>query len=162
MSEAATGSHGEREPDPAAEHTNGDEYTDDLRLAVEELHSATEINFAQISQIVVQGDRLAEDLAATRMNFSVGRLFAKAVERAQGTIKEIGESAQSDLPRGDDENSDSGLADFVSHYTMQAEVDVHQSVARAAAGTAPDIAQVDGQNSPPGEADELGDNVEFF
>jgi hypothetical protein len=162
MSEAATGSHGEREPDPAGEHTNGDEYTDDLRLAVEELHSATEINFAQISQIVARGGRLAEDLDATRMNFSVGRLFAEAVARAQGTIKDIGARAQSRSPRGDSEYSDSGLADVVSHYTMQAELDVHESVTRAVAGTASDTAKVDGQNSPPGEADELGDNVEFF
>jgi len=66
------------------------------------------------------------------------------------------------LPRGDGENSDSGLADFVSHYTMQAELDVHESVTRAVARTASDTAQVDGQNSPPGETDEFGDNVEFF
>jgi chemotaxis regulatin CheY-phosphate phosphatase CheZ len=162
MSEAAKRSRGEYGPDPAGERANGDECTDDLRLAVEELHSATEINFAQISQIVAHGDRLAEDLSATRMDFSVGRLFAEAVARAQGTIKDIGESAQSVLPRGDGENSDSGLADFVSHYTMQAELDVHESVTRAVARTASDTAQVDGQNSPPGETDEFGDNVEFF
>ena len=162
MSEAATDSRGECGPDPAGEQANGDECTDGLRRAVEELHSATERSFARISQIVTHGDRLAEDLAAARMNFSVGTLFARAVARARETIKGIRESAQSGLPRDDSENSDSRLADFASHYTMQAELDVHQSLTRAVAGTAPDTAQVDGQNSPPGEADELGDNVEFF
>jgi hypothetical protein len=66
------------------------------------------------------------------------------------------------LQRGDGEDSDSGLADVVSHYTMQAERDVHESIIRAVTGTAHDTAPVDGQNSPTGEADELGDNVEFF
>jgi hypothetical protein len=39
---------------------------------------------------------------------------------------------------------------------------VHEGIIRAVTGTAHDTAPVDGQNSPTGEADELGDNVEFF
>jgi hypothetical protein len=162
MSDTATGSRGECEPDSADERASGSKCTDDLRLAVEELHSSAERSFAQIFQIVVRGDSFAEDLAATRMNFSVGTLFSEAVARARGTIKGIGERAPSSLQRGDGEDSDSGLADVVSHYTMQAERDVHESIIRAVTGTAHDTAPVDGQNSPTGEADELGDNVEFF
>jgi hypothetical protein len=162
MSETVTRSRGECGPGSAGEQANGDEYTDELRLAVDDLHSATERSFAQISGIVAHGDRLAEELAETRMNFSVGTLFADAVSRARGTIWDIGVRAQSGLPSGDSDKSNSGLADFVSHYTMQAELDVHKSVTRAVTGTAPDTAPVEGQNSSSGETDELGDNVEFF
>ena len=162
MSEAATGACGECKPDSDSEQANADEFTEDLRLAVDDLHSATESSFAQISGIVAHGDRLAEELAETRMNFSVGTLFAKAVSRARGTIWDIGVRAQSGVPSGNSDKLDSGLAEFVSHYTMQAELDVHESVTRAVTGTAPDTAPVEGQNSSSGEADELGDNVEFF
>jgi hypothetical protein len=162
MSETVTCSRGECGTGSASAQANGDEYTDELRLAVDDLHSATERSFAQISGIVAHGDRLAEELAETRMNFSVGTLFAEAVARARGTIWDIGVSAQSGLPSDDSDKSNSGLADFVSHYTMQAELDVHESVTRAVTGTAPETAPVEGQNSSSGEADELGDNVEFF
>jgi hypothetical protein len=162
MSDAATRSRGECGPDPSGVRSSGDESMEVLRLAIADLHSSTESNFALITQIVARGDCLAEDLAATRMNFSVGTLFAEAVSRAREAIKKIGVCAQSGLPRGDSERLDPGLADFVSHYTMQAERDVHEGIIKAVTGTAPDTAPVDGQNSPPGETDELGDNVEFF
>jgi hypothetical protein len=135
---------------------------EDLRLAVADLHSSTEHSFALISQIVARGDRLAGSIAATRMNFSVGTLFAEAVSRARSSIKEMVERAQSGLPRDNSEKLDLELADFVSHYTMQAERDVHEGVTRAVTGAAPVSAPADWQNSTPGEADQLGDNVEFF
>jgi hypothetical protein len=141
---------------------DGNRYVDELRLAVADLHSATERSFALISQIVARGDRLADDLAATRKTFSVGTLFAEAVIRAQGSFQMIGMKAQCDLPSDESEESESGLADFMSHYTMQAELDVHEDVTRAVSGATPVAAQVESQNASPGEADELGDNVEFF
>jgi hypothetical protein len=126
------------------------------------LHSATERSFALIFQIVAHGDHLAEDLVSTRKEFSVGTLFAEAVSRARGSIKEIGEKTQCSLPSDESEESESGLADFMSHYTMQAELDVHENVTRAAFGATPVAATIEWQNAPPGNADELGDNVEFF
>ena len=162
MSDAVTLSRGECGIDPAGEPANGDGCMEDLRLAVADLHSSTEHSFALISQIVARGDRLAGSIAATRMNFSVGTLFAEAVSRARSSIKEMVERAQSGLPRDNSEKLDLELADFVSHYTMQAERDVHEGVTRAVTGAAPVSAPADWQNSTPGEADQLGDNVEFF
>ena len=135
---------------------------DELRLAVADLHSATEQSFARIFQIVARGDCLAGDLAATRKNFTVGTLFAEAVTRARVSIKEIGEKTQCGLPSDESEESESGLADFMNHYTMQAEVDVHEGITKAATGVARVAATVESQKASPGEADELGDNVEFF
>jgi len=41
---------------------------------------------------------------------------------------------------------------------MQAELDVHESVTRVATGSVP----AEWNSSPSGNAEELGDNVEFF
>jgi len=162
MREAATRSREEQGPETAKVTGEREGYAVELRLAVADLHSATERSFALISQIVARGNRLAGDLAATRMDFSVGTLFAEAVTRARESIEEIGEKTQSGLSRDESEEPEPGLADFMSHYTMQAELDVHESVTRTATGTAPMAAQLDCLKPPPGEADELGDNVEFF
>ena len=162
ISEAGTRSQEEHGPDPVDVTGNGDGCVNELRLAVKELHSATERSFALIFQIVAHGDHLAEDLVSTRKEFSVGTLFAEAVSRARGSIKEIGEKTQCSLPSDESEESESGLADFMSHYTMQAELDVHENVTRAAFGATPVAATIEWQNAPPGNADELGDNVEFF
>jgi methyl-accepting chemotaxis protein len=164
MSEAATCAREEcgSDPDSAPENGDGNEYVDELRLAVADLHSATERSFALISQIIARGYRLAEDISETRQNFSVSTLFAEAVIRAQGVFKMIGNKTQCGLPSDESEESESGLVDFMSHYTMQAELDVHENVTRVATGAAPVAAPVVWQNPPPGDADELGDNVEFF
>jgi hypothetical protein len=153
MSEAATRSHGEDEQDLGSVPVNGGGCMDELRLAVKDLHSATERSFALISQIVTRGDRLSEDLVSTRKEFSVGTLFAEAVTRARGSMQEIGDKAQSGLPSDQSEESESGLADFMSLYTMQAELDVHQNVTRDTTGTMP----AEGNNPPTREADELGE-----
>jgi hypothetical protein len=162
MREAATRSREEQGAETAKVTGEREGYAVELRLAVADLHSATERSFALISQIVARGNRLAADLSTTRMDFSVGTLFAEAVTRARGSIEEIGEKTQCGLSRDDSEEPEPELADFMSHYTMQAELDVHESVTRTATGTAPMAAQGKCQKSPPGEADELGDNVEFF
>jgi len=162
MSEAATRSHDEGGPDPASAPENGDGYVDELRLAVADLHSATERSSTLISQIAARGDRLAGDLSAARKSFSVGTIFAEAVARARGSIEEIGEKTQCEWPRDESEKLEPGLADFMSHYTMQAELDVHENVTRVATGNTARTALAEANNSPSGEADELGDNVEFF
>jgi hypothetical protein len=162
MSEAATHSHEEDGQDPGGVSGNGDECMDELRLAVADLHSATERSFALISQIVARGDCLAGDLAATRKNFTVGTLFSEAVIRARGSIKEIGEKTQCGVPSNGSEEPEPGLADFMSLYTMQAELDVHEGVTKAATGTTHLATPIECQKSLSGDADELGDNVEFF
>jgi uncharacterized phage infection (PIP) family protein YhgE len=159
MSNAATSSRGEdvQDSDSAPE----DEYVDELRQAVADLHSSTESSFALISQIVARGDRLSADIAATRQNFSAGALFAEAVARAQESMKQIGDMIQLGAPLDDSEEPESGLADFMSHYTMQSEMDVHQGITGAANGAFPPAAQIGWQTCPSAAADEL-DNVEFF
>jgi hypothetical protein len=73
-------------------------------------------------------------------------------------MNEIAETTRSGLQRDECDESEADLADFVSHYTMQAEREVHEGITRAA--HMPVLAER--QNFPPGEGDELGDNVEFF
>jgi len=138
-----------------------DEYVGELRQAVADLHSSTESSFALISQIVARGDRLSADIATTRQNFSAGALFAEAVARAQESMKQIGDMIQLGAPLDDSEEPESGLADFMSHYTMQSEMDVHQGITGVATVSSPLAAQIGRQNLPSAAADDL-DNVEFF
>src|ERR1035438_6747773 len=117
------------------------------------MHSSSERSFAQIAEIIACGDRLREDLSATRQGFAVGALFAAAVRRARGMLQEIGDSNPSPLPPDGSPAPDFALHDFASHYTMQSELDVHQGLTPRAPPEQPD--------SPSTEAGELGENVEF-
>ena len=152
----------EGEPAPASERDSQDGCLEGMRIAVAELHSSSERSFAQIAQIIACGARLREDLCATRESFSVGALFAEAIGRARGTLKEIGERTQSGLSRDSAEALEPGLADFARHYTMQAEREVHAGVAKLVAGAGPFDARAELSEFPPKEAAELGENVEFF
>jgi len=162
MSEAATRSSLDCGLDPADISAKEDVSIAELRQAVEELHASTERSFAQIVQIVAHGDSLAGDLVSTRKGFSVGSLFAGAVKRVRGSMKLIGEQAQAGLAHQAGDEQEPGLAEFVSHYTMQAERDVHEGVTREVTGLAYVVGTTEVQNSQLGGADELGDNVEFF
>ncbi len=136
-------------------------YLEGMRVAVAELQS-NERSFAQIAQIIVRGERLHEDLSATRQSFSVGVRFAEAIARAQEMLGEIGGPNPFGLARDGAEASDHGLANLLSHYTMQAERDVHESLSRQIVGPA-NAAARDGQPKlPPGKTLELEANVEFF
>ena len=162
MSKAVTRWRWECGSDLVGEGAKGDGLVDELRLAVEDLHTSTEGSFALIHQVVARGECLAGELAATRESFSVGSLFAEAIARVRRTMNEIAETTRSGLQRDECDESEADLADFVSHYTMQAEREVHEGITRTAAGATHVAVPAERQNFPPGEADELGDNVEFF
>jgi methyl-accepting chemotaxis protein len=135
---------------------------EEMRLAVAELHSSSERSFAQITQIVVRGARLGDDLSATRTSFTVGSLFANAVSSAQQRLKHIAEKVPASLAPNGHPATQSGLTEFAAHYTMQAERDVHDSLARASVATEPVTVLAEEPELTPVPADELGDNVEFF
>ncbi len=146
---------------PASESGRGGGL-DAMRTAAEDLHSASERSFAQMTQISARAERLREGIAEARDSFSVGVLFAEGIGRARGMLKEIGEGERSGLSRDGADGWERGLADFAAHYTMQAERDVHRGVAAAAAGGAPVTVPAGQPESPSGEAEEMGENVEFF
>jgi len=162
LSETVTRSRWDGEPNPAGDSRKGDGTTGELRSAVENLHSSSEISYARIQVIVSRGDSLVRELSATRKSFTVGSLFAQTVKRARRSIKEIAEKTQLGLPRETSDKQEAGFADFVSHYTMQAERDVHDAVNRAVNETAHMVVPTTVQNFAQGVSDELGDNVEFF
>jgi hypothetical protein len=133
-----------------------------MRLAVAELHTSSERSFFQIAQIIARSTRLGEDLSATRESFSVGALFAKAVSSARRRLKEIGEKTQSGLSHDAANAPEPALADFATHYTMQAERDVHEGIAKALAGAMPADFLIEQSEFLLAEPGELGENVEFF
>jgi len=159
MSQAATRWSGKGEPAPAGEEDKQPGSLEEMRSGVAEMHSSSERSFAQIARIIACGDRLREDLSATRQGFAVGALFAAAVSRARGMLLEIGERNPSALPPDGSPAPDQGCHDFATNYTMQSEhdvQDVHEGFTLAAVATA------EQPDSPPIEAGELGENVEFF
>jgi len=131
---------------------------DSMRAAVEELHSSNEHSFALIAQIHARGENLHEDLCATRGGFTVGAIFAEAVNRAREALGNIVETARSEGSTREAGRPD--LTDFTRHYTMQAERDVHESAARPAIETI----RVVRPKLPvfPAEAENPAQNVEFF
>jgi hypothetical protein len=136
-------------------------YLEGMRVAAAELHS-NERSFAQIAQIIARGERLHEELSATRQNFSVGVRFTDAIDRAQEMFGEIGRSNPPGLSRDAAQASDDGLANLLSHYTMQAERDVHEGLSKRIIGPASVVAREEQAKLPPEKATELEGNVEFF
>ena len=139
-----------------------DDCLEEMRAAVGELHSSSERSFAQIAQIVDSGNRLRENLSVTREDFTVGSLFADAVSRARGMLKGLEEKNEAALPGEATAELELGLADHAMRYTMQSERDVHESVTKALAGTAPAAGLLQQTQAVSVEADGLGENVEFF
>ena len=134
-----------------------------MRSAVAALHASSERSFAQIAQIVARGARLSEDVSATRRNFRVDALFAETIGRSRRMLKEIEEANPSGSPHARAGARAIGLADVASHYTMQAERDVHEGVAKGGLGEAPATpVAVRSEPSPANDAHEWGENVEFF
>jgi len=141
---------------PASESDGQDGYLEGVRSAVAEIHASSERTSVQLAQIVVRGSRLREDLSAARENFTVGPLFAEAVNRARGMLTKIGNEYPGCLPH---QTSGSGLSDLSRHYTMQSEHDVHAGATKAAVVTA---APDEEFAAPPDNPAEAGENVEFF
>jgi hypothetical protein len=167
MSQSATRLSGQDGSAPAGDPGTAIER---MRTAVAGMHSLYECSFAQIVQVAGHSASLSEDLAAARGAFSVGALFAAAIGRARGALREIAGETPSGWPPGAAGALPPELADFAKHYTMQAEREVHQAVlkptAAAPAGALahlPCPAQLSSSAiHPPKQAEELGDNVELF
>ena len=134
MSQAATRLSGQDGPAPAGDPGTA---VEGMRTAVAGMHSWCERSFAQIAGIAAHSASLSEDLAAARGAFSVGALFAAAIGRARGALREIAGETPSGWPAGAAGASPPGLADFARHYTMQAEREVHQAVLQPMAPAVP-------------------------
>jgi methyl-accepting chemotaxis protein len=162
MSAAAIRLSGQDGSQPGGSSCAPDGDLEPMRAAVAELHSSSERSFAQIARILSCGERLSHDLAATRRSFTVGDVFAKAIVRARTMLEEIGGQAWSGLPDNGVAAPERDLADLARIYTMRAEREVHEAVAREVAGATPASAETVLVESPPGEGGEFGVNVEFF
>jgi len=135
---------------------------EDLRLAVEDMHSSSQCGSALIQQIVAGGDSLARELAATRIGFKAGFLFAKAIDRVQEAIGKVQEKVESSRPPDDRDEPKTMFADLAGQYTMQAERDVHDAIDRANKGSVQKAAPAEAGATSAEDGSELEGNVEFF
>jgi hypothetical protein len=109
-----------------------------MQQAVLNLHSASELSFARVTQIAALGFGLAQDIHALRAAFSAGRIFSETVERVGATLR----CAASKMAGG------GSVAALEANYTMEVEREIH----RAAVGDDPTVP----------EGKDMGDNVELF
>ena len=138
---------------------------DQMRQAISDLHSASERSFSRVIEIADLNTRLRDDIRAVRDGLSVGPLFAEVVGRSLGELERIeaqagsGPCEQLEPGGAQDPAVVQNIDRFARHYTMQAERDIHESVAQAAltaaAAPAESAAGLLNDNT-------LGDNVELF
>ncbi len=129
----------------------------EMRTALSELHSSSEASFSRLSQITTLSVQLGNDIRSVRTGFSAGTLFADAIQRARSTLEEI--AGEAGLVTGETgAAAERRLEHLATHYTMQAERDVHESITAAAGSSR--VATVEA--SAVAVEDDLGDNVELF
>ena len=98
--------------------------------------------------------RLRCEIEGARNAFRAGQLFARTIDDARTALGRVAVAPGCGIDNG----PHGGLDQFATHYTMQTERDVHESVINS--GAAVDAASAPYQ-SVPAEGD-LGDNVELF
>ena len=133
-----------------------------MLMAVAELHTSGERSIARIAGIIGSGTHLRDELSTARRNFSVGAVFAAAIESARGTLGNVGDTVQAGLAQDSSQPLAGALKDYATHYTMQSERDVHERVTGVPV-TGKLAALVSEQpEPPPADADTFGENVDFF
>jgi len=142
----------------ADEHSETDDVLSEMRSAMLELHSSSETGFTRLHQITALSSMLSDEIQAVRSSFSAGKLFTETILGARCILEGIG--AQAGLKAGDGiVVGERRLEDFTTHYTMQAERDVHESVATG--GESVWVPPADPPTAVPDQED-LGENVELF
>jgi hypothetical protein len=132
---------------------------DKMRTAVLELHSSSECSYSHANEMAALGSGLGEDIRLVLGAFSAGQLFAKIVTRARAELQRI---ALDNCPESSGDPGDvshESLERFASHYTMEAERSVYQSVSGGAGFSQP-VSTADSTATL--DDDNLGDNVELF
>ena len=134
---------------------SANELIGEMRRTLLELHSSSERSFSRVNQIAALGAQLAADIGALRGGFSAGRLFAEVAGSARAELERIAEQAVPGLSEGGGVVPDRQMESLAKRYTMQAERDVHQSLAGGSEAATPAAA-------PGGDGEWLGENVELF
>jgi hypothetical protein len=161
MSEAATRLSTRQRMASAKDHEGRDGAVRKMQTAVAELHSSSERSFALIAQVSARSVNLRAELAVTRHSFSVGADFAQAISRARASLEQVEEKHPS-YSASERTEAQRELADFATHYTMQAERDVHQDVTKTTLKVGHQIGPTRALTVSPDKTAEFGDNIELF
>jgi hypothetical protein len=159
---AVNGERRKQEHDSSGGARATDSTMQELRLAIEDMHSSSQRGFGLIQQIVARGESLAAELVAAHDGFSAGRLFAKAIQGVQGAMADIEENAKSGISQAGTNEPKTVYAELANHYTMKAERDVHDALTRENAASVQEVTLGKESAASVEEVDELGGSVEFF
>jgi hypothetical protein len=102
-----------------------DQRLEDIRSAVRLLRSSQDSSSRQISQILTRGDSLHQNISATRTSFSVSDSFSAVIARSRTKVKAISIEVDSLSNSNGTPREILNLSEFASHYTMNAERDIH-------------------------------------
>jgi alkylated DNA nucleotide flippase Atl1 len=156
ISDTANGLSGGSGGTEAGKESGTDRVLPEMRTAMLELQSSSEASFSRLNQITPLSRQLGDEIQSVRAGFSAGTLFAEAIQRARSTLEEIG--GQAGHAAADEEiAARARLEDLATHYTMQAEREVHSSVMTGVANQA-----APAEAAEPAGGENLGDNVELF
>jgi methyl-accepting chemotaxis protein len=141
----------------AGEESGTDSVLPEMRGAMLELQSSSEAGFSRLNQITSLSRQLGDEIESVRAGFSAGTLFAEAIQCARSTLEEIVGQAGSVAVDGES-GARVRLEDFATHYTMQAEREVHSSVLTGSGTSQAAPAEA----GAAGSEEDLGENVELF
>ena len=142
----------------AGERPEADQLLSQMRDAILKLHSASEATFARLSAITALSTQLSDAIQSARDGFSAGSLFGEAINRACRSLEVAAGQAALGGSRDIRIAAEQRLDDCAIRYTMQAEREVHESVAKGTAVPSAPDADLPGL----ADAENLGENVEFF
>jgi hypothetical protein len=126
---------------------------DQIRGAVEELHSSSELSSNRMNQIADLGAQLAADIGPIRSGFSAGTRFAEVVNRARRELDILSAGTS----QGSLENTE--LGHLEARYTMQTQRDIHESVLQGTEYVSSSPVETPEAGREEGD---LGANVELF
>jgi hypothetical protein len=158
MSEAVTRVAGGSPHETSIARAGANEAMEEMRGRVLELHASSESTFCRVEQIAALSARLAEDISALRSSLTAGKIFADVVQGARKELERLGAQCGDEPGRASAGASTGQLDNLAKSYTMQTQREVHESVVRGAAGAEPETATATATL----DADDLGDNIDFF
>jgi hypothetical protein len=156
---AVHGRAGESGEPPGKVQSEAEVMACEMRATVLELHSSDESSFSRLSEIAVLSSGLHNGIQACRSRFSAGSAFAGVVQRTRTVLEGIAAYAAPGRLEAVGSSAERHMEGLAKHYTMQAEREVHESVARGTAIFAFPVSEVPVVVP---EGDDLGDNVELF
>lgn len=150
---SATGLASSLAGDLASRSQRASDMAAQIRGAVSELRDKNSQSRSALHSIALDGDALAQEIAALQEGLTADRMLAETSSSCLDSLESVAAELRSAAGDPDAEQHAAMLHRALRTYTMQAEREVHESLAGGVAVVSAAASQ---------SANELGDNVELF